>query len=135
MRVLFVKEVLGLTRLHYYLKRENEEKHNEYLKELLDNGYLEDLTEIFTEESDKKFIRTSHGFLELNNKIYSMPHEWDERGKCLRTDNKGIEIIEKYNAFLENPMKIDFKEIKEEDFERMCIIEWEDGSESVMFNE
>lgn len=135
MKVLFVKEVLGLTKLHYYLKTENEEKHNEYLKDLLENGYLEDLTEVFTEEADKNFIRTAHGFLELDNKIYCMPNEWSEQGKHLRTDKKGIEIIEKYNQFLKKPMKIDFEEIKEEDFDRMYIMQWEDCSESVMFNE
>jgi len=135
MKVLFVRQVLGLSQLHYYLKTENSVKHDEYLTELLEAGYLEDVSDVFVEEEDKKFVRSAAGFLETDKGIYVMPSSWDIRGKRMRTDEKGIEIIQKYNQFLTRTMKIEFKEIKEEDFERMTIAEWDDGSESVLFNE
>lgn len=62
-----------------------------------------------------------------------MPSNWSDSAKKMRTDEIGIEIIKKYNEFLKNPMKLSFKEIKEEDFDRMYITEWDDGSESVLF--
>lgn len=135
MKVLYVREVLGLAKLHYYLRLDNKEKHDQYLTELLNAGYLEDVSEVFTTEEDKNFVRTSHGFLENQEKIYVMPSNWDEIGRRLRTEDIGIAIVEKYNQYLDKPMTIEFKEIEEKDYARMFIAEWDDGSESVLFNE
>lgn len=135
MKVLFVRQVLGLAQLHYYLKTENPQKHDEYLTELLEAGYLEDVSDVFVEKEDKDFIRNAAGFLENEKGIYVMPSSWDIRVKRMRTEEKGIAIIEKYNPYLSRVMEIEYKEIKDEDFERMTIAEWDDGSESVLFNE
>ena len=132
MQVLFINEVLGLSKLHYYLKRENPQKHDEYLKELLEYGYLEDVSEVFIEEEDKKFARNAFGFLEIENKFYVMPNSSDELSKKLRTERKGIEIIEKYNKLLKEPMNLQYKQIEQNQLEKMTVVEWEDGSESVV---
>lgn len=55
MKVLYVAEVLGLTRLHYYLKTENATKHDEYLLELLKENYLEDVSDVFVKMKIKSF--------------------------------------------------------------------------------
>ena len=133
MKVLYVAEVLGLTRLHYYLKTENATKHDEYLLELLKENYLEDVSDVFVTDEDKDFFNNAFGFIEIKDKLYTMPSNWSDSAKKMRTDEIGIEIIKKYNEFLKNPMKLSFKEIKEEDFDRMYITEWDDGSESVLF--
>lgn len=131
MKVLFVNEVLGLINLHYMLKREDNQKHKEYLIELLNEGYMEDISEIFSEEIDKKSIRHAHGILEINNTMYSFPYYDTEQQKRLRVETKGHEIIAKYNVLLKNPMKIEFKEFDENNYNRIIIQEQEDGSEFI----
>ena len=133
MKVLYVAEVLGLTKLHYFLKDENSDKHDEYLLELLNAGYLEDISDVFPSDKDREMVRGCFGFLEKENNLYTVPFTWSELNKKMRTEEKGIDIITKYNKFLDNPMIISFEEIDESSYEKMYVTEWEDGSESVMF--
>ena len=135
MRVLFVKEVLGLSRLNYYLHKENINAHKDYLLELLEAGYLNDISEVFPNEEDKALMRNSEAVLETNGNMYIYPCAWDEMGKKMRTEKKGIEIIEKYNKFLNDPIVLQFKEIENKDYERVIIVEWEDGSEDILFKD
>lgn len=118
MKVLFVNEVLGLTKLHYFLKSENSDKHNEYLLSLLKEDYLEDISDIFSSEKERDMVRDSFGFIEVNNKLYTMPFNWSDKSKKLRTEEKGINIIVNYNQYLVHPMKISFKEISESDLKK-----------------
>lgn len=135
MKILFVKEVLGLGRLHSRLGKENEELRKKYLMELISAGYMEDISDVFPNDEDREIMRTSDGILESEGKLYNFPCSWDAKSKCMRTEEKGIEIIERYNSMLNKPINISSKELKEEDYERVTIIEWEDGSEGILFNE
>lgn len=133
MKILFINEILGLTNLHYMLKKENNQMHKEYLIELCNEGYMEDISEIFSEEYEKETIRHSHGILEINNNIYNFPSSDTEISKRLRIETKGHEIIDKYNSLLKSPMKIEFKEFKEQDYKSILIQERDDGSEFIDF--
>lgn len=135
MRVLFANNVLGLSRLSYDLSKENIPEHKNYLLELLEQGYMNDISDIFPTEEDRILMRNSEAVLETNGNMYIFPCSWDETGRKMRTDEKGIGIIEKYNQMLEKPMVFQFKEIKEEDYKRMVVVEWEDGSEAILFND
>lgn len=131
MKVLYISDVLGLIKLHYYMYKSNKSLHDEYMKELLENKYLEDITEVFDNERD--FIRNNAGFIENENKIYAFSSNFSKESKRLRTEKKGQEIIEKYNKLSQMKLKIQYKEIEEKDFERVVIVEWDDGSESILF--
>lgn len=135
MRVLFVNEVLGLTRLHYYLMKEDNNEHKNYLIELLEAGYLENVSDIFHTKEDKMLMSSNDGYLEYEGNMYKFPSVWEEKCKKLRTEENGIRIIEKYNQRLKKTINLQYKSIKEEDYNRMIVVEWEDGSESVLFNE
>lgn len=133
MKVLYVAEVLGLSKLHYFLKDENSQKHDEYLLSLLKENYLEDISDIFISEEDRNMVKNTFGFIEVDNKLYTVPFTLSEKSKKMRTEEKGINIILYYNKYLNIPMKISFKEINNNDFEKIYITEWDDGSESVLF--
>lgn len=133
MKVLFVREVLGLARLQYALKKEDDVKHTDYLEELLHNGFLEDVSDIFGKE-DRELLKDYPGFLEKENSFYMVPEE-TELSRKMRTDSKCVNIIEKYNRLVKNPMHIEFREITDEEYERMIIVYGEDGSESVVLYE
>ena len=135
MKVLYVGESGGLSNLSYHLRIQDKELNARFLTELLEAGYLQDVTELFGKNEDLEWMRASGGVLDVGDNIYDLPFSWDEKFKRMRTDDTSIEIHEKYNAMLKNPLVFSYKEIKPEDFDRMVVVEWEDGSESILFNE
>lgn len=133
MKVLFVREVLGLARLQYALKNEDVVKYNEYLEEMLQNNFLEDVSELFNKE-DRELLKNYPGFLQQDDKFFMIPED-TELSRIMRTNSISIDIIKKYNNFIKNPMQMQFREITEEEYERMIVVSSEDGSESIVLYE
>lgn len=133
MKVMFVSEVLGLARLQYALKNEDSVQYKNYMEELLNNGFLEDVSELFNKE-DRELLINYPGFLAKEDNFYMIP-EQTELSRKMRTDSKSVAIIEKYNKLVKNPMNIQFRDISEEEYERMIVVSNEDGSESVVLYE
>lgn len=130
-KILYCKDVLGITYIWFSLHSDNKSLHDEFMKKVLELGYLEDITEIFDHVKDFEFIQSSHGFIVNEGKTYTFFS--NEKMYDLRANEHFHKIIEEYNQKLKRPQKIEYKEVSEERYPSMVVTEWEDGSEHILF--
>lgn len=129
-KVLYVTSVLGLEGIPYDLKRENKELHREFLMKLKDLNALEDVSDIFQNEEDKKWIIDTETYLFLGEHIFTINCPISTEIRSLPQFHT---LIEEFNQKITHPKKIKYKEIPEERFPHCFVMDFEDGSENIYF--
>ena len=129
-KIIYVNEVSGLSRIWHYLHEDSKELHDEFMLKVLELGYLKDDTELFTEVPDMDFLLTTSGYLQHQDKVYSMEATID-----MRSDEKFHQLVEQYNQKLQRPVNLSYKEVPNHRIPSMLIISWDCGSESILFKD
>lgn len=132
MQVMYINQVLGLDLVLYYLFQHDKPKHLQFMQELADNQATDILDDVFPDATDKERMADFAGFSIIDGSLHSF--------STISTNNKAIRvnpvIHEIFKRYTENIPKISlsFKEILDEDFDRMIVATWDDGSESILFS-
>lgn len=129
-KIIYVNDVSGLSRIWYYLHDESKELHDEFMLKVLELGYLKDDTELFTEIADMEFLLTTSGYLQHEDKIYSI-----ELTSDMRADENFHKLVEQYNQKLKRPANLSYKEVPNHRIPSMLVISWDCGSESILFKD
>jgi hypothetical protein len=132
-KIVYSQDVLGLISIWYDLHRQNKELHDQFMTEVFKLGYLEDITEVFNHVDDKWFLNTASGFVIIEEKTYTFHSK--EKEYEMRCDERFHKVVEEFNQKLERPIKLQYKEIKDDRFPSMVISVWEDGSEHILFTD
>lgn len=129
-KVLYVTSVLGFDGIPYDLYRENKELHREFLLSLKKINALEDVSDVFQSEEERKWIIDTEGCLVFEDKIFTIN---SSISTSLRALPEFHLVIEEFNKKLQRPKKIEYKEIPNERFPYCFVMDFEDGSENIFF--